>query len=529
LSLPKRPKQHLLESASRVAFERALAPGWIYRPESIDYGIDGTVEVVTSSGNVTGRRFAVQLKATAATTWRSFGIESSTAAYFRALSMPVLLVRYRSANDLLLVQWAHDLPKSHSGKAIRVSERRMTKWEAGTSERIEAELRQWAGIRDPSLARPISLTLDIPPTEFCGHDTHELARAIDEAAARAPGLLKIGEIPEPESLGVVRFASTGVYVSLPAGCRFRIEASTREVIARLSNEALASDTILAVVGALLDARQREYALPLLRSVILTSSLIDQPNAVSIFATALASAHDVVTLLSMTKELLNRGKLDAMQVCWVLAAMAVDAGSTADQDRFRRDAIELLGDIEMIGDPFLTAASHYNVGRFFIRRGLTAREGLRHFRIARKFNAAYLNRDYFWQDIGAILFESGKYNDAVCAYQRAIDFGADPNARATLADSLTHAGRYEEAADEFRKYARSSKAPDPRWLLRGLVQEKLVAAAESEVKQLEAKMAAPGFYENHVASKPIIDRHQKLMWEVGDLMNQWEALQSETKV
>ena len=47
--------------------------------------------------------------------------------------------------------------------------------------------------------------------------------------------------------------------------------------------------------------------------------------------------------------------------------------------------------------------------------------------------------------------------------------------------------------------------------------------------LEAAMAAPGFYEDHVASKPVIDRHQALMWEVGDLMNKWEALQSETEV
>ena len=38
------------------------------------------------------------------------------------------------------------------------------------------------------------------------------------------------------------------------------------------------------------------------------------------------------------------------------------------------------------------------------------------------------------------------------------------------------------------------------------------------------MSAPGFYENRDASKPVIDRHQALMWEVGDLMAQWEALQ-----
>ena len=60
-------------------------------------------------------------------------------------------------------------------------------------------------------------------------------------------------------------------------------------------------------------------------------------------------------------------------------------------------------------------------------------------------------------------------------------------------------------------------------------ESRIAAAEAGIKDIEATMAAPGFYENHEHSKPVIDRHQALMWEVGDLMNQWEALQGATKV
>ena len=39
------------------------------------------------------------------------------------------------------------------------------------------------------------------------------------------------------------------------------------------------------------------------------------------------------------------------------------------------------------------------------------------------------------------------------------------------------------------------------------------------------MATPGFYENLDAAKPVTDRHQALMWQVGDLMHQWEELQS----
>jgi hypothetical protein len=57
----------------------------------------------------------------------------------------------------------------------------------------------------------------------------------------------------------------------------------------------------------------------------------------------------------------------------------------------------------------------------------------------------------------------------------------------------------------------------------------VAEREAAIKDLEAIMSAPGFYEDHVASKPVLDRHQALMWEVGDLMNRWEMLQQEAAV
>ena len=56
-------------------------------------------------------------------------------------------------------------------------------------------------------------------------------------------------------------------------------------------------------------------------------------------------------------------------------------------------------------------------------------------------------------------------------------------------------------------------------------EARIADREREIKEIEAAMSAPGFYDDRDASKPVIDRHQALMWEVGDLMGQWEALQT----
>ncbi|MEO6223774.1 MAG: ABC-F family ATP-binding cassette domain-containing protein [Vicinamibacterales bacterium] len=56
-------------------------------------------------------------------------------------------------------------------------------------------------------------------------------------------------------------------------------------------------------------------------------------------------------------------------------------------------------------------------------------------------------------------------------------------------------------------------------------EQRIAGHENEIKVIEAQMAADGFYDDRTAADAAIARHQKLMWEVGDLMSHWETLQT----
>jgi len=55
-------------------------------------------------------------------------------------------------------------------------------------------------------------------------------------------------------------------------------------------------------------------------------------------------------------------------------------------------------------------------------------------------------------------------------------------------------------------------------------EARIAETERAIREVEQTMAAPGFYADRAAAQPVIDRHQALMWQVGDLMHQWEQLQ-----
>jgi ATP-binding cassette, subfamily F, member 3 len=87
--------------------------------------------------------------------------------------------------------------------------------------------------------------------------------------------------------------------------------------------------------------------------------------------------------------------------------------------------------------------------------------------------------------------------------------------------------YEERKRREAEARRERKAADVR---RKRIEEleSRIADREQAIKDLEQTMAAPGFYENHETAKPVVDRHQALMWEVGDLMSQWEALQHQTE-
>jgi ATP-binding cassette subfamily F protein 3 len=115
-------------------------------------------------------------------------------------------------------------------------------------------------------------------------------------------------------------------------------------------------------------------------------------------------------------------------------------------------------------------------------------------------------------------------------------GSKPVVRGQTPQDLRQAGQnergqtpkaesYEDKKKRDADARREKKAADG---LRRRIEdlEARIADRENAIKEIEQSMSAPGFYDDRDAAQPLIDKHQTLMWEVGDLMNQWEALQSE---
>jgi hypothetical protein len=87
----------------------------------------------------------------------------------------------------------------------------------------------------------------------------------------------------------------------------------------------------------------------------------------------------------------------------------------------------------------------------------------------------------------------------------------------------HAARKRAEADQ-RKQARAERALQDR--IADL--ESRITEHERAIKDLEARMAAPGFFVEQQVAQPVIDEHQTLMWKVGELLSQWEMLTAEAE-
>ena len=98
----------------------------------------------------------------------------------------------------------------------------------------------------------------------------------------------------------------------------------------------------------------------------------------------------------------------------------------------------------------------------------------------------------------------------------------PSPRVRTKPSKSHASNHRKNQVEVRRHQRRLKALQERIA----TLEQRIAEREATVQQLESEMAVSDFYTDEPAAKQTIARHEALMWEVGDLMNQWEALGNE---
>ena len=223
--MPQRPRAHQIEDLSRRAFESTLGPRFVYRNESDprEYGIDGTVEEFEEHPPhlATGLRFHVQLKATDEPNLSRSLAESigrATADYYRSLTLPVLMVRYRADDETLYARWFHQFDPTDSRMTRTVTFRWEPEDRLGPDgpSRLVSEARAFLTLRSPALRLPLDVYLDVG-----AEGAHGLGRAVLQTALRN----SVSAVPD------VVFLRSG---PIPAGA-IRLATTTASLTANLGN------------------------------------------------------------------------------------------------------------------------------------------------------------------------------------------------------------------------------------------------------------------------------------------------------
>jgi tetratricopeptide (TPR) repeat protein len=115
----KRPRQHIIETISKKAFEKIIPDEWVPRELTPDYGIDYQVEIF-SEGEATGKSFFVQLKGTDSSPKEgkiTYYLENKTIEYYSKTITPILFVLYSVPEKKFWAIWINNFKNTTSFKS----------------------------------------------------------------------------------------------------------------------------------------------------------------------------------------------------------------------------------------------------------------------------------------------------------------------------------------------------------------------------------------------------------------------------
>lgn len=492
------PRSHRLEDESRLAFQRALPSTWVFRQLTPDYGIDGEVELFGSDGQSTGMKFHVQLKATDQTdaSSRTVRLPRETYEYYRSLDAPVLLVRYLADGERLFARWVHSFdPYYEGGTEASVAFRFEDEdaWSSETAEQLRTEVEAFRRFRGPGTELPIRAYVVSAEDSPRGVALAEWVISIRSAAAEIGDLVEIHQGPAPAGEVTITLGGTELTVSL-GGVGSATEhgegSADPATLIRVPYDAL---TMLAV--ALDNIGYSNVASQIARAVAGKSNVGVLPEVAFGLAGCFARARRINEALQVAEELLERDEETATIAAQLFTIPTLHLGQHQTSDE--RNAYEAylerrIASAQNSGDAPTEGTAQYNLANH-LRTSGRHREAIAHYRLARKCDPSYGNRDYFCREVGSSLFVSGRYVLAGAFFERALELGDRGPTRGLLGEAKMFAGHLRDARELFEQVLADFPPGESSWrlkvdLLRAL--EALVGPVHTRDPGAAAALAEP---------------------------------------
>lgn len=458
-ALPKRPREHALGDEAQDAFKRLLPSGWIYRPKQSDYGIDGEVELVLSTGSLPGRLFYVQLKGTDNIRQKEalrVRLKLSTVNYFRALDLPVLIVRYHGPAKRIFAKWFDAVSGSFPKRGQHTLSLQLSEDDEYTqprAARIANELEEIRLIKFKKLRLPIGIALGCTTGEVRGFTIAELASAARSFIAR--------DIVDFRVDGPIRVEVGPDRTEVQIGIWPKTSLATGTLFSKGSPQLFAANLLTAIGIALGGLQQEHVGAALIASSAGHGDLLEAfPYGIEA-AFCLAADRRTAEALEIASLAISRG--DCLELARAMSFVPVLTrkmhGASALQTELLR---KIVAETERRGDLTLCATAQYNLANHLHSLGRN-RQALRCYHSAFRADQRYTQRSYIWREIGVLLFDTNHFRLASACYERAIALG-DNECRPFLADALMWSGEYDRSIAEFETYRNGVQVEAPQWAL-----------------------------------------------------------------
>ena len=498
--MPKRPRQHQLESESRAALQSIIPPKWVYRDKAPDYGIDAEIEIFDENEKATGLIFLVQLKATdepnIAKALR-IPLKISTFNYYHALDLPVLIVLYHAPSKQIYARWFHSFDPYYARASKSYFSFRLSNddlWSRSTPSDIITAVKAFREIRSSALTYPIRFQMILDEKLIHGINSYDLKFGLRKAFEKCCSIVDM--IADNSSIINYPYRifidNTKVEITLAGYHGLTLHTKTNYLDTK-TIQAFVPDVMICIALALSWYGHNVSAASIISEFVHDSKL----TKINIFAFPIAICLARANQLRLSLETAevffkDETSIEAAQA-YLIPFLTSRKSIPPSVLEFGIQMISRIEkEVEKRGDYVAASALNYNIAN--IQRGMGRFPvAIARYKRAARLNREYYNRAYFWSELAGIMFLRKHYSTAASFYKRSLDLAFENTVQPLYADALMFSGNYKEAQDVLHDYLINSKSPEnAEWVLKHRVLCWLREQLEIDAQQRKEPVSVPCF-------------------------------------
>jgi tetratricopeptide (TPR) repeat protein len=326
-------------------------------------------------------------------------------------------------------------------------------WDGNTSDSLFQEIEIFRKLRSAQLQLPVHFEISLKTENACGKNSGEFIISIRKNIAAHTGVIVVDKPSGESFLGKVEIWNDRIVVfigSMPLlTYHLRDGNSATQQLAEFVN-----DVFVAIGLALWRVGQPHVAARIISLFSENSNIIHSPAFAVLLARCFADADRVSEALQLSQRLLQADGADSSVELLSFSALVPEHPlSIEDNNELIKTLKIRVEEAVKQGDQGNIACAYYSLANALRSQG-RFRTAFHYYHLAVKKDGSYLQRDYFCEELGAILFEMRRYKHSVSYYRKAIELGR-ASCKVFLADALMFSGEYQEASNLFKEYLKTS--------------------------------------------------------------------------